>query len=137
MPVGEGRSTFWAVDDLPWHDRFLAHVAGPFEIAERDASVGARLDRPDEIGMPDRIDVAGPLQRGLVGVHRARNVDSEHQLEIDGNGTGGRAALMSAARAGVRHKQNCNERDGFHETSPHQHGSMHSQAEDSATIAAN
>ena len=46
----------------------------------------------DEIGMADRVDIAGPLQRCLVGVHRARDVDRQHQLEIDRNGNRRRAA---------------------------------------------
>ena len=37
----------------------------------------------DEIGMANRIDIAGPLQRGFLGVHRVRDVDGEHQFDID------------------------------------------------------
>ena len=61
--------------------RFLAHRARPFEIGERDAAIQAGAHGVDEIGMAQRGDIAGALQRELLRVHRARDVDRQHQLD--------------------------------------------------------
>ena len=40
--------------------------------------------------MQERVDIAIPLQLPLLGIHRPGNIDSEYELEIDGNVLGRR-----------------------------------------------
>ena len=48
------------------------------------------LDRLDDAGIAERLDIAQALQPLLLGIHRERHVDREHELEIDsGLGLGG------------------------------------------------
>ena len=57
--------------------------AGPFGVAERDALVLARQDGVDDAIVGERFDVAAALQLGLDLVDRARDVDRQHELQID------------------------------------------------------
>jgi hypothetical protein len=68
-------------------------VAGPFDVGERDAAERTAPDRLDDVRMTQRRDVAFALEARLELVDAARDVDREHQLEIDLQigGAGGRA----------------------------------------------
>src|SRR3954471_1967461 len=57
--------------------------ARPFDVVEGDAPVLARKDGVDHALVGQRLDIATPLQLGLDLVDRARDVDREHELQID------------------------------------------------------
>ena len=57
----------------------------PFDIGHRDPARHARGDRRDHLRMQERVDIAVALQLPLLDIHRPGDVDSENELEIDGN----------------------------------------------------
>ena len=104
--VGEAMGARGIFEQRPVEHGALVVVARPFDIGERDAPEHAALDRLDHVRMPQRRDVALALQLRLDGVDAARDVDREHQLQIDGEvlGSGGQAmsAAIRAASSAVR-----------------------------------
>ena len=88
-------------------------------------------------GMADRLDIAGALQRRLAGIHRVRDIDGEHQLQID-RAAGRRHIGAGGERRRETGKQGNGAKCGFHEKdSRHSQRSEHSQVQGSATIEAN
>ena len=79
----EGLGAVQAVDQRPGHDDLLAAGPGPFEIGDGDAADQPGLDRRDDLRVLDRLDIALALDLLLGGIHRARNVDGQHEFEID------------------------------------------------------
>ena len=72
-PVEQGPA---AVDPAP-------PAPGPFEIAHRDAPQQAALDGADHLRVAQGGDVAVALDAQLLEVHRAGDVDGQHQLDVD------------------------------------------------------
>ena len=69
--------------------------AGPFEIGHRDLAVRAGAQRGEEFARGQRDDIALALQLLLLRVHRVRDVDGDHQLDVDRHRIG---ALVGEAR---------------------------------------
>ena len=66
---------------------------------------GARAHRLDEIGMPQRLDIAGALQGELLLVHRLRDVDRQHQFDVHGQRMPAASATGVAWSTGKAGKQ--------------------------------
>ena len=81
--LGEAARGDGAVDHRPVDHHDLVMRAGPFGVAERDALVLARQDGVDHALVGQRLDIAAALQLGLDLVDRARDVDSQHELQVD------------------------------------------------------
>ena len=89
------RAAAGAVDDRPVDHHHLVVRAGPFGVAERDAPVLARQDGVDDALVGERLDIAAALEFGFDLVDRARDVDRQHELQVDRRS----AALADVAAA--------------------------------------
>ena len=91
--VGETVGACRILEQGPVEHGALVMVACPFDIGDRNAPEHAALDRLDHVRMPERRDVALALQLCLDLIDAARDVDREHQLQIDREilGRGGQA----------------------------------------------
>ena len=78
-PLGVGP----AGDHRPRHDDMLRGRSGPFDIGDGDLAIGAVGDRLQHIVMRQRRRIAVTLDLEFVRRHRQRNVDRQHQLDID------------------------------------------------------
>ena len=84
-----------------------ASRARPFDIGDGDPAVGPGADGGEHLRVQEGLDIALALQRLLVDVHRARDVDREHELEIDrglggGAGRAGRRAARPRKKTAIR-----------------------------------
>ena len=90
--AGEGARRRRSVDQRPGRDEPLHARPGPFGISDGDPAEKALADRLQHIGMLQRSDIALLLQFLFGRVHRARDVDGKHQLEVDVDVLGSRTA---------------------------------------------
>src|SRR3546814_2791968 len=58
-------------------------LARPFHIGDRDPSEGTAPDGPHHVGVHQRGEIASALERRLLRVDAARDVDGEHEFKID------------------------------------------------------
>ena len=108
--VGERRGGFGAVDDPPGDQRAVLRLGRPFEIGDRDLAGGPGGHRPDQVGVAEGGGVAVALHRELGHVHRARDIDREHDLGVD-RGAGVRGGVR-LRQGGVRPGQAEDRGDG-------------------------
>ncbi len=85
---GEGVGAGGAVDQPPRHHHLLLPGARPLHIGEGDPPNAVGAHRADEVAIADGLHVAGALEQELVALHRRRDVDGDHQHDVDGNGLG-------------------------------------------------
>ncbi len=100
--VGECLGALGIVDDLPGNDGIVADGACPFEIGQRNPAGHARTHRIDEVGVAQRLDIAGALQGEFLFVHRVRDVDRQHQFDVHRNRVGrrGQWCCLGTGKAG-------------------------------------
>ncbi len=97
--VGEGEGAGGILDHRPVEQDALVVVAGPFDIGKRDPAEHAAPDRVDHARVAQGRDVAFTLQARLDRIDAARDVDREHQLEVDPQVRGAGAGVGRADQA--------------------------------------
>jgi len=70
---------------MPRQADTLIPRACPFKIEDGDPADAAGLNGGEDFGMTERAHISVALQPLLCEVHRVRNVDRQHQFEIDIN----------------------------------------------------
>src|SRR5215213_2482673 len=91
--AGERHGALRVVDHRPRQEHLLVGGAGPFHVDDADAPDHAAPDGLVDGGRAEGLDKALALQLLLVGVHRVRHVDRDHEREVDlGLGSGNRRA---------------------------------------------
>jgi hypothetical protein len=81
--VGKAPGGARAVDHRPVDHDGLEVRARPLRVADRNPPVLAREDGVDYPVVGQRLDIAAPLEFGFDLVDRSRNVDGQHELQID------------------------------------------------------
>jgi len=81
--VGEVVGGFRAVDDGPWDGGDRVEVPGPLHVHDGDLALGARYQRVDHVLVAEGLDIALALDGVFVMVHRLRDIDGEHEFEVD------------------------------------------------------
>ncbi len=81
--LGEAAGGGGAVDDRPVDHHHLVVRARPLGVAKRDPLVLAGQDRVDDAIVGECLDVAAALEFGFDLVDRPRDVDRQHELQVD------------------------------------------------------
>ncbi len=107
--AGDGVGRRRAIDQAPGNDHRLGRRPGPFDEGEGDSAIAPARIASDHVGMAQRRDIAAALELPLVSIHRARDVDGQHQLEIDRQVLGDRRPCRSRARGGNHRDEHARE----------------------------